>query len=324
MGLFSKKERGGGIKKDTAQATNIALEGTRKSLLGRLKHVVMGGDENNERLLDRIEELLITTDVGVETTLALIAALEKKLKTRPLPRGATINTMLQDEMKRLLLQRAAPLPLRATSTPHVVLVVGVNGTGKTTSVAKLAHYYQKKDYKVVLGACDTFRAAAVEQLQHWGMQLQIPVVSRQKNADPASVAYETVKRAQAEQSEVVIIDTSGRLHNNVGLMRALKKIRQTLEKKTEGQAPHEVLLVLDGTSGQNAFAQTKIFHEFMALSGVVVTKLDGSSKGGMLIGVSHTFQLPIQYVGVGEQLDDLIPFDANVFTRSLFERHHTA
>ena len=311
MKLFNKGQEKPGTHQQKAKS---ALKGTRRGFWGHLKGLMVG-QRVDEAWLDALEEILIRSDVGVETSLSIIDSIEKRAKGTFFHEKA-LNALLREE---IISRFASPPASLDAPPPHVTMMVGVNGAGKTTSAAKLAYYYQKKGDQVLLGACDTFRAAAVEQLQHWGTKLQVPVVALRQGADPASVAYETVKKGQEMRADRVIIDTSGRLHNNQNLMRELQKIHHTLGKKTEGRAPHEVLLTLDGTSGQNAFAQTRSFHACTPLSGLLVSKLDGSSKGGMLIGVSHTFGLPVRYLGVGEGLEDLVPFDAQNFVQTLFE-----
>jgi fused signal recognition particle receptor len=289
------------------------LSRSREALAGGLDRVFAGRREVDAALLDDLEELLITADLGVETTLRLVQALHERLKRRELADVDRLKAALQEEMLNLL---QGPAPLERTATPWVVLLVGVNGVGKTTTIAKLAHLERLQGRTPLLIAADTFRAAAVEQLEIWGERLQAPVIKQKTGADPAAVVFDGLAAALARGVDTVFIDTAGRLHTKVNLMEELKKIYRTAGKKLPG-APHEVLLVLDATTGQNALSQVRLFHEAVGITGVILTKMDGTAKGGVALAVAQETGLPLRYLGLGEGLEDLRPFDAEAFVAAI-------
>lgn len=306
---------------DQSQQTQVALEKTRTGFLSKLGRLFTGKRQINADFLDELEEVLLTSDVGVETTVQIIENLEKRVSKDAYVSQDELHELLAEEISKLMPEIQSPvandLSLNNASLPYVVLVVGVNGVGKTTTIGKLAHHYAQLGKKVVLGAGDTFRAAAVEQLTIWQNRAGVSIVSHGMNTDPASVAYDAVKQAVAENADVVIIDTAGRLHNKVGLMNELSKIRRVIEK-FKPDAPHEVLLVIDATTGQNAFEQAKQFTAATQVNTLAVTKLDGTAKGGVVIGVSHTYNLPVKYIGLGEKAEDLKLFNKYDFIKSIF------
>ncbi len=314
MGLFSRKE-----KKETLDQ---GLNKTKESFFSKLSKAILGKSTVDENVLDNLEETLITSDVGVETTLKIIEHLEERIKRDKYISTSELNSILRAEIATLLRKHDgkfppdfdAPLPHH----PYVVLVVGVNGVGKTTTIAKLAYQYKQAGKKVMLGAADTFRAAAVEQLQLWADRVDVPIVQQGMNADPASVAYDTLQSAISKDIDVVLIDTAGRLHNKVGLMNELGKIRKVMQKLMP-DAPHEVLLVLDASTGQNAIEQAKQFTAATDVNALALTKLDGTAKGGVIIGISDQFQIPVRYIGLGEKMTDLQVFNADEFVDSLFD-----
>ena len=306
---------------DQSQQTQVALEKTRTGFLSKLGRLFTGKRQINADFLDELEEVLLTSDVGVETTVQIIENLEKRVSKDAYVSQDELHELLAEEISKLMPEIQSPvakdLSLNNASLPYVVLVVGVNGVGKTTTIGKLAHHYAQLGKKVVLGAGDTFRAAAVEQLTIWQNRAGVSIVSHGMNTDPASVAYDAVKQAVAENADVVIIDTAGRLHNKVGLMNELSKIRRVIEK-FKPDAPHEVLLVIDATTGQNAFEQAKQFTAATQVNTLAVTKLDGTANGGVVIGVSHTYNLPVKYIGLGEKAEDLKLFNKYDFIKSIF------
>lgn len=321
---FSKnkpKEEIPAAQEEQAAQTQAALEKTRTGFLSKLGRLFTGKRQVNSDFLDELEEVLLTSDVGVETTVQIIENLEKRVSKDAYVSEEELHELLADEIAKLMpdIQTlvAKDLHLTGASTPYVVLVVGVNGVGKTTTIGKLAHHYAQLGKKVILGAGDTFRAAAVEQLSIWQNRAGVSIVSHGMNTDPASVAYDAVKQAVEENADVVIIDTAGRLHNKVGLMNELSKIRRVIEK-FKPDAPHEVLLVIDATTGQNAFEQAKQFTAATQVNTLAVTKLDGTAKGGVVIGVSHAYQLPVKYIGLGEKAEDLKLFNKYDFIKSIF------
>jgi fused signal recognition particle receptor len=289
------------------------LSRTRESLAGGLDRLLRGRKEVDAALLEELEELLITADLGVDTTLFLIQGLQEKLRRRELEEAARLKAALKAEMVSLL---TAPPPPERTDRPWVVLVVGINGVGKTTTIAKLAHQARLQGLSPMLVAADTFRAAAVEQLEIWGERVGAPVIKQKTGADPAAVVFDGLAAAQARGLDLVFLDTAGRLHTKVNLMEELKKIHRTAAKKLPG-APHEVFLVLDATTGQNALSQARLFHEAVGLTGLILTKMDGTAKGGVALGVVHETGLPLRYIGVGEGLEDLRPFDAEAFVEAI-------
>ena len=321
---FSKnkpKEEIPAAQEEQAAQTQAALEKTRTGFLSKLGRLFTGKRQVNSDFLDELEEVLLTSDVGVETTVQIIENLEKRVSKDAYVSEEELHELLADEIAKLMPDIQTPvakdLHLTGASKPYVVLVVGVNGVGKTTTIGKLAHHYAQLGKKVILGAGDTFRAAAVEQLSIWQNRAGVSIVSHGMNTDPASVAYDAVKQAVEENADVVIIDTAGRLHNKVGLMNELSKIRRVIEK-FKPDAPHEVLLVIDATTGQNAFEQAKQFTAATQVNTLAVTKLDGTAKGGVVIGVSHAYQLPVKYIGLGEKAEDLKLFNKYDFIKSIF------
>ena len=295
------------------------LDKTRGSFMSKISKAIVGKDTIDEEVLDKLEENLIAADIGIETTVKIIDKLEKRVKIDKYLNSKDLDRILKEEVSKLLNYNSEDIPLipETNGFPYVILVVGVNGVGKTTSIAKLAHFLKKHNKSVLLGAADTFRAAAVDQIKFWGDKIEVPVVSHGMNTDPASVAYDTVKRAVNENYDVVIIDTAGRLHNKVGLMNELGKIQRTIQKFIP-EAPHDVFLILDGTTGQNAFIQVKEFKEVTNVTGLIITKLDGTAKGGIIIGISSEFDIPVKYIGLGEKPEDIQVFNKKNFIDSLF------
>ncbi|MCR4659873.1 MAG: signal recognition particle-docking protein FtsY [Bacteroidales bacterium] len=318
MGLFSRKEK----TPEQLDTLNRGLAKTKESFFAKLSKSIIGRSTVDDSVLDNLEETLITSDVGVETTLKIISLLQDRIKRDKYISTGELNSILRAEVAHLLSQYNDSLPDDFSSSmpakPYVILVVGVNGVGKTTTIAKLAYQYKKAGKSVMLGAADTFRAAAVEQLQLWADRVGVPIVQQGMGADPASVAYDTLQSALAKQSDVVIIDTAGRLHNKVGLMNELTKIRKVMQKLVP-EAPHEVLLVLDASTGQNAIEQARQFTEATDVNALALTKLDGTAKGGVIIGISDQFKVPVRYLGLGEKMTDLQLFNPDEFVDSLFE-----
>ncbi len=317
MGLFSKKE-----KDADRQTLDNGLAKTKQSFFQKLTKSIIGKSSVDDDVLDNLEETLITSDVGVETTLKVIDHLQERIKRDKYISTSELNSILRAEIAQLLRQPKGDMPATFDSPlphqPYVILVVGVNGVGKTTTIAKLAYRYKAAGRQVMLGAADTFRAAAVEQLQLWADRVQVPIVQQGMGADPASVAYDTLQSALAKKSDVVIIDTAGRLHNKVGLMNELSKIKKVMQKLVP-DAPHEVLLVLDASTGQNAVEQARQFTQATDVNALALTKLDGTAKGGVIIGISDQFQIPVRYIGLGEKMTDLQLFNPDEFVDSLFE-----
>jgi len=307
---------GGGNK----SSFDIGLEKTRKGFFSRLAAAISGKTTIDAEVLENIEETLISSDVGITTTVKIIESLQKKVEETKGVKTTDIYTMLKSEISKLLANNSngvsAELP---KEKPYVIMVVGVNGVGKTTTIGKLASHFKKSGLKVMLGAADTFRAAAVDQLQIWAKRVDVPIVSRGMNADPSAVAFDTLQSAVAQKMDVVIIDTAGRLHNKVGLMTELSKIRRVMQKVIP-TAPHEVLLVLDASTGQNAIEQCKEFTKATDVTALALTKLDGTAKGGVVIGISDQFKIPVRYIGIGEKIDDLRLFDKDEFVESLFKQ----
>ncbi len=313
----------GFLNKDKKENLNKGLEKTKENVFLKLSRAVAGKSRVDEEVLDNLEEVLVSSDVGVETTLRIIKKIEARAAKDKYLNTNELNFILKEEIANLLEENksgtfidfTSPLP----NIPYVIMVVGVNGVGKTTTIAKLAYQYKKAGRKVILGAADTFRAAAIEQLQIWADRVEVPLIRQQMGSDPASVAYDTIKSAVANQCEVVIIDTAGRLHNKLNLMNELSKIKRVMEKVISN-APHEVLLVLDGSTGQNAFEQAKQFTAAAEITAMAITKLDGTAKGGVVIGISDQFKIPVKFIGIGEKLEDLLVFDRFEFVDSLFSR----
>lgn len=320
MGLFSfltkKKE------KETKEDLDKGLEKTKTSVFSKITKAIMGKSTVDDEVLDNLEEILITSDVGVETTLKIIDRIQTRVARDKYVGTNELNSILKQEIAALLQENESgdgtTFDIPADKKPYVIMVVGVNGVGKTTTIGKLAHNFKNAGKKVVLGASDTFRAAAVEQLQIWADRVGVPIVQQGMGADPASVAFDTIKSAVAQDADVVIIDTAGRLHNKVNLMRELTKIK-TVMQKVVPDAPHEVLLVLDASTGQNAIEQAKQFTAATEVNALALTKLDGTAKGGVVIGISDQFKIPVKYIGVGEGIDHLQIFDRKAFVDSLFE-----
>lgn len=317
MGLFSF------FTKDKKEVLDKGLEKTKTSVLSKIARAVAGKSVVDDDVLDNLEEVLITSDVGVETTLKIIKRIQERVARDKYMGTAELNGILREEISALLVENnpdddSEPFSIPAGRKPYVVLVVGVNGVGKTTTIGKLAYQFRKRGLKVMLGAADTFRAAAIEQLQEWGRRVDVPVIRQEMGSDPASVAYDTLSSAVANNVDVVLIDTAGRLHNKVGLMNELTKIRNVMNKVVEG-APDDVLLVLDGSTGQNAFEQARQFTLATHVTQLAITKLDGTAKGGVVIGISDQFKVPVKYVGLGESMDNLQVFNKTVFVDSLFK-----
>ena len=316
--FLTKKKR---LKKKKKKKNNIKLSKPiikKKSFLSKITDSLVGKENVDEAYLDELEEKLISADLGLDTSVKIIKNLEKLLEENKLSKNE-VNHQFKQEIKDILLKNNSinSEMIDTKSFPKVILVVGVNGVGKTTTIAKLAYKFKKKGQKIILGAADTFRAAAVDQIQKWGERIGCKVISHGMNTDPGSVAYDTVKTAVDEKANVVIIDTAGRLHNKVGLMNELSKIKKVIQKIIP-DAPHEVLLVIDGTTGQNAFNQTEEFSNSVDVTGICITKLDGTASGGVVIGISDKFDLPIKYIGIGEGIDDLKVFDTHDFIENIF------
>ena len=315
MGLF------GSFSRSKKENLNKGLAKTKDSVFKKLTRVVVGKTTVDDDVLDELEEVLISSDVGVDTTLKIIGRIEQRVAEDKFLGVSELNRILKEEIAGLLEENnkgdyeAFELP--KLDNPYVIMVVGVNGVGKTTTIGKLAHQFKKAGKKVTLGAADTFRAAAVDQLIIWSERVGVPVVDQGMGADPASVAFETLTQAKANGSDVVIIDTAGRLHNKINLMNELSKIKRVMDKVVP-EAPHEILLVLDGSTGQNAFEQAKQFTLATEVNALAITKLDGTAKGGVVIGVSDQFKIPVKYIGIGESMEDLQVFNRNEFVDSLF------
>ena len=312
FGLFNKN------KKETLEK---GLEKTKQSVFSKIARAVAGKSKVDDDVLDNLEEVLITSDVGVDTTLKIIKRIEERVARDKYVSVTELNGILRDEIASLLTENNSidndNWDLPSDHSPYVILVVGVNGVGKTTTIGKLAYQFKKAGKKVYLGAADTFRAAAVEQLSIWGERVGVPVIKQQMGSDPASVAFDTLNSAKANHADVVLIDTAGRLHNKIGLMNELKKIKDVM-KKVLPQAPDEVMLVLDGSTGQNAFEQAKQFSAVTQITSLAITKLDGTAKGGVVIGISDQLKVPVKYIGLGEKMEDLQLFNKTQFVDSLF------
>lgn len=315
MGIFSF------FSKEKKETLDKGLSKTKESVFGKIARAIAGKSKVDDEVLDNLEEVLITSDVGVETTLKIIERIEERVAKDKYVNTSELNTILRNEIASLLTENnsgdVGGYEIPEGKKPYVIMVVGVNGVGKTTTIGKLAYQFKEAGKNVYLGAADTFRAAAVEQLVIWGERVGVPVVKQKMGSDPASVAYDTLNSAVAGGADVVIIDTAGRLHNKVGLMNELTKIKNVM-KKVLPDAPHEVLLVLDGSTGQNAFEQAKQFTKATEVSAMAITKLDGTAKGGVVIGISDQFKIPVKYIGLGEGMKDLQAFDKNEFVNSLF------
>jgi fused signal recognition particle receptor len=317
MGLFDF------FSKSKKETLDQGLEKTKQTFFSKIARLLVGKSHVDDEVLDNLEEMLITSDVGVETTLKIIDRIQARVSKDKVMGTAELNQVLREEIISLLEENNSnqngnlEIEKPADGNPYVIMVVGVNGVGKTTTIGKLAHQFKASGLKVVLGAADTFRAAAVEQLIIWSKRVDVPIVQQGMGADPASVAFDTLQSAKSQGADVVIIDTAGRLHNKVNLMAELTKIKRVMEKIIPG-APHEILLVLDGSTGQNAFEQAKQFAQATDINALAVTKLDGTAKGGVIIGISDQMKIPVKYIGIGEKMEDLQLFDRKLFVESLF------
>ena len=311
--FFSKKEK--------KEVLDQGLQKTKTGVFEKIAVAIAGKSKVDEEVLDNLEAALISSDVGVETTIEIIKRIEERVARDKYIGTDALHTILKEEIAGLFAgnpEETEGFVIPEGKKPFVVMVVGVNGVGKTTTIGKLAHQFHNAGMKVVLGAADTFRAAAVEQLCIWGERVNVPVIKQKMGSDPASVAFDTLSSAKANDADIVLIDTAGRLHNKIGLMNELTKIKNVM-KKVVPDAPHEVLLVLDGSTGQNAFEQAKQFIKATEVSSLAITKLDGTAKGGVVIGISHELNVPVRYIGLGERMEDLQPFNSREFVESLFE-----
>ncbi|MEJ6505664.1 MAG: signal recognition particle-docking protein FtsY [Crocinitomicaceae bacterium] len=315
MGLFDF------FSKQKKETLDKGLEKTKTSFLSKIARTIVGKSKVDDEVLDELEEVLISSDVGVETTLKIIGQIESRVKKDKVMGTDELQNILKEEIAKLLEDNPSELKIedkhQEGKEPYVIMVVGVNGVGKTTTIGKLAHQFKTAGKKVILGASDTFRAAAVDQLVIWSERVGVPIVQQGMGADPASVAFDTLQSAKSQNADVVIIDTAGRLHNKVNLMNELNKIKRVMDKVVPN-APHEILLVIDGSTGQNAFEQAKQFSIATDINALAVTKLDGTAKGGVIIGISDQMNIPVKYIGVGEQMEDLQLFDKTSFVDSLF------
>lgn len=318
MGVF------GFFSKEKKESLDKGLEKSSQNIFSKLGKAIVGKSKVDEDILDELEEILITSDVGVDTTIKVIQRIEERVSRDKYLNATELDVILREEIAGLLEENNTEdledFDLPELKSPYVIMVVGVNGVGKTTTIGKLAHQYKQAGKSVVLGAADTFRAAAVDQLILWGDRVDVPVISHGMNTDPASVAFDTVKKAVEMKADVVIIDTAGRLHTKVNLMNELTKIKRVMQKFIP-EAPHEILLVLDGSTGQNAFIQAKEFTKATEITALAITKLDGTAKGGVVIGISDQFKIPVKYIGVGEKMTDLQVFNRKEFVDSLFKKN---
>lgn len=317
MGLF------GIFSKEKKESLDKGLEKTKDGFFSKLGRVVAGKSKVDDDVLDELEEILITSDVGVETTIKIIERIEERVAKDKYLNTSELDRILREEIAELLSENnsedLADFTLPTGHKPHVILVVGVNGVGKTTTIGKLAAQFKNKGKSVVLGAADTFRAAAVDQLKLWGERIDVPVIAHGMNTDPSAVAFDTIKKGVEMEADLIIVDTAGRLHTKVNLMNELTKIKRVMQKFIP-EAPHEILLVLDGSTGQNAFIQAKEFTKATEVSALAITKLDGTAKGGVVIGISDQFKIPVKYIGVGEKVGDLQVFNKTEFVDSLFKK----
>lgn len=318
MGFFSKF-----FSKEKKEKLDSGLQKTKQGVWDKISRAVAGKSTVDDDVLDNLEEAFVTSDVGIDTTLRILERIQNRVAKDKYIGSSELDNLLCEEIEGLLAENNTddsslpPFTVPQDRKPYVILVVGVNGVGKTTTIGKLAAQYKNAGNKVILGAADTFRAAAIEQLEIWGERAGVPVVKKTMGSDPASVAYDTLQAAKAQNADVVIIDTAGRLHNKVNLMNELTKIKNVM-KKVVDHAPDEILLVLDGSTGQNAFEQARQFVAATEVNELAITKLDGTAKGGVVIGISDQFKIPVKYIGIGEGIEDLQPFDAREFVRSLF------
>ena len=312
------------FSKEKKETLNQGLEKTKTSFFDKLSKAIAGKSKVDDDVLDNLEEVLVTSDVGVDTTLNIIKRVQDRVARDKYVTTSELNNILRDEIASLLNDNNSGdtegFTIPETTRPYVIMVVGVNGVGKTTTIGKLAYQFKQAGLKVYLGAADTFRAAAVEQLVIWSERVGVPIVKQQMGSDPASVAYDTLSSAIANNADVVLIDTAGRLHNKKGLMDELSKIRRVMQK-LQPDAPHDVMLVLDGSTGQNAYEQAKQFSAATEVTSLAITKLDGSAKGGVVIGISDQFKIPVRYIGLGEKMEDLQPFNRREFVNTLFDKN---
>jgi len=309
------------FSKEKKENLDKSLSKTKASVFSKISKALIGKSKVDEEVLDNLEEILVTSDVGIKTTLRIIEKIEQRVSRNKYLGTSELNTILKEEIASLLeeneQENIIDFNFPKKDIPYVIMVVGVNGVGKTTTIAKLAYNFKKAGKSVLLGACDTFRAAAINQLTIWAERVDVPIVSQGMNTDPASVAFDTLTSAMAQKSDVVIIDTAGRLHNKVNLMNELSKIKRVMQKVIP-DAPHEILLILDASTGQNAFEQAKQFTTVTDVNAICLTKLDGTAKGGVVIGISDQFKVPVKYIGIGEKLEDLQVFNKTEFVDSLF------
>jgi len=314
LGLFKKI-----FKKGEKESLDRGLEKSKKSFFEKMNRFLIGKSRIDDDVLDDLEEVLISSDVGVNTTVKIIKKIEERVSRDKYVNVSELNNILREEISSLLLENphTETKNIDTTKKPYVIMVVGVNGVGKTTTIGKLSHKFKSEGFSVILGAADTFRAAAVDQLVIWADRVGVPIVKQEMGSDPASVAFDTLQSAVAHNSDIVLIDTAGRLHNKLNLMNELSKIKRVMQKVVP-DAPHEVLLVLDGSTGQNANEQAKQFTAATEVTALAVTKLDGTAKGGVVIGISDQFQIPVKYIGVGEKIEDLQIFDSKRFVESFF------
>ena len=320
--IFSSEKKESVLNEQEKQTLDKGLEKSKTSFFSKLTKAVAGKSKVDDEVLDNLEEILVSSDLGVNTTLKIITRIEKRVAEDKFLGTAELNQILREEIAGLLSEtnsgEATEFVIPITTKPYVLMVVGVNGVGKTTTIGKLAYQFKKAGYKVVLGAADTFRAAAIDQLQIWADRVGVPIVRQNMGSDPASVAFDTLQSAVAQEADIVIIDTAGRLHNKVNLMNELTKVKRVMQKVVS-DAPHDVLLVIDGSTGQNAFEQAKQFTAATEVTSLAVTKLDGTAKGGVVIGISDQFQIPVKYIGVGEAIEDLQVFNKYEFVDSFFK-----
>lgn len=307
------------FRKSNNDKLDKSLEKTSSSFIEKIKKVVVGKTKVDATTLDDLEEVLITSDVGVKTTLKIIDSIEERVKKEKYTNAQELDTILKEEISNIIFDNSDSDAYEIKEKPHVILVVGVNGVGKTTSIGKLANFFKNQGLSVMIGAADTFRAAAIEQLEDWAIRSNVDIVKQEMGSDPASVSYDTLNSAINKNHDIVIIDTAGRLHNKVNLMNELSKIGRVL-KKLNINAPHEILLVLDGSTGQNAYEQAKQFSEATEITSMMVTKLDGTAKGGVVIGISDQLSIPIKFIGTGESIDDIEIFDKKQFVESFFKK----
>jgi len=318
MGFFKKLF---GIK-DQQESLSQGLEKTKEGFFGKITRAIAGKSSVDADVLDQLEEALVSADVGIDTTVEIIRRIEERVAKDKYINTSELNNILKSEIQQLLVKQEdgimpGDMPLSSDKKPYVVLIVGVNGVGKTTSIGKLAYQFKQAGKSVMLGAADTFRAAAVDQLTIWSDRIGVPIVKKEMGSDPASVAFDAVNSAVAKGADILIIDTAGRLHTKTHLMDELSKIKRVIQKVIP-DAPHEVLLVLDGSTGQNAIEQAKQFTAATDVTGLIITKLDGTAKGGVVLAIAHQFKIPVRFIGVGEKVEDLLPFDAEQFVESLF------